>query len=135
MKKRKKIVLTKKIIPEAYVILNKHYQLINLCSINKNIRGKDVLEDIVGLFCMADDVIDREVIDLFPNLKIISNIALGYNNIDYEYASSRNIAIATIDPNSLVHSVVEFTFAQILSFSRRLREADKYIREKKFNKW
>ena len=134
MNKNKNIVITNNFSCEVKLLLKKYFQVLNLSEI-KNDNYGDNISDVEGLICMVDDIIDKKVIDLFPRLKIISNTAVGFNNIDYEYAYSKDIVVATIDPKTLVNSVVQFTFSHILSYSRKIREADKYIREKKFKKW
>jgi glyoxylate reductase len=116
-------------------ILKGYFDLIALSDIQKNQFSHDDFMHVKGLICMVNDTIDKEVIDLFPNLKIISNTAIGFNNINYQYASSKDIFLATIDSKTMVNSVVEFTFSLILSFSRKIREADQYIRKEKFKKW
>ena len=115
-------------------ILVRHFDLITLADFDCNHKQK-IYNNVEGLICMVNDTISKEVIDSFPNLKIISNTAIGYNNIDSQYCRYKGIFLATIDSNTMVNSVVEFTFSLILSFSRKIREADQYIRKEKFKKW
>ena len=66
--------------------------------------------------------------------KVIANYAVGYNNIDVEYAKQKNI-IVTNTPNVLTESTADLTVALILSCSRRLFEAENLIRKKQFKGW
>ena len=116
-------------------ILIQHFDLITLPDLDYSHKEQKVYSNVEGLICMVNDTISKEVIDLFPDLKIISNTAIGYNNIDSQYCRYKGIFLATIDSNTMVNSVVEFTFALILSFCRKICDADQYIRQEKFQKW
>ena len=91
-------------------------------------------EEIHALIPLLTDTVSREFIDSFPNLKIISNVGVGYNNIDYEYALSKGIVV-TNTPGVLTESTADLTFALILGVSRRILEADSFLREGKFKGW
>ena len=72
-----------------------------------------------ALVCLLTDAVDRTVIDAGPKLKVIANVAVGYNNIDIAYARSRGIVV-TNTPDVLTESVADFTWALILAVTRRL---------------
>src|SRR4029453_3202481 len=80
-----------------------------------------------ALICLLTDTIDRSVVDVAPNLKVIANVALGYNNIDVPYARSRGIAV-TNTPDVLTESVADLTWAMILAIRRRLAEGERLFR-------
>lgn len=87
-----------------------------------------------ALLCLLTDKIDRKVIDAAPNLRIISNYAVGYNNIDVEYASDRGI-IVTNTPGVLSETTADFTLALLMAAARRIPEGDRIVRERKFKGW
>ncbi len=91
-------------------------------------------EEIDALIPLLSDRVDKNLIDSFPNLKIIANVGVGYNNIDYEYAYSKGI-IVTNTPGVLTESTADLTFALILAVSRRILEADRFLRDGKFKGW
>lgn len=91
-------------------------------------------KDCDGLITLLSNKIDKEIIDSLPNLKIISNCAVGYNNIDYKYAADKNIWV-TNTPEVLTNATAELTIALLLATSRRIVEADKFTREGKFKGW
>lgn len=66
------------------------------------------------------------LIDKLPNLKLIAARSTGYDNIDMEYASARNILVANA-PNYASRSVAEYTFGMILNLSRRIHEYNKKL--------
>jgi glyoxylate reductase len=87
-----------------------------------------------ALVCLLTDGIDRTVIDAAPALKVIANVAVGYNNIDVAYARSRGIAV-TNTPDVLTESVADFTWAMILAITRRLSEGERLVRRGEWKGW
>ncbi|MCD6222618.1 MAG: D-glycerate dehydrogenase [Thermoplasmata archaeon] len=92
------------------------------------IKGKD------ALICLLTDPIDREVMDASPSLKIIANYAVGYDNIDVEYATKKGIVV-TNTPGVLTETVADLTWALMLSIARRICEGDEFMRQGKFKGW
>jgi glyoxylate reductase len=92
------------------------------------VAGKD------ALVCLLTDAIDRTVIDAAPTLKAISNVAVGYNNIDVPYAKARGIVV-TNTPDVLTESVADFTWALILAITRRLSEGERLVRRNEWKGW
>src|SRR4051812_35122092 len=87
-----------------------------------------------GLVCLLTEAIDRSVIDAAPKLKVIANVAVGYNNIDVAYARSRGI-IVTNTPDVLTESVADFTWGLILAITRRLAEGERLVRRGEWKGW
>jgi glyoxylate reductase len=83
---------------------------------------------------MLTEQIDKGVIDAGTDLKIVSNVAVGYNNIDVPYARSRGV-IVTNTPDVLTESVADFTWALILGITRRLAEGDRVVRSGQWKGW
>src|SRR5262249_25512440 len=69
----------------------------------------------------------KPLVDAAPKLKIVANVAVGYNNIDVAYARSRGIVV-TNTPDVLTEAVADFTWAMILAITRRLSEGGRLIR-------
>ena len=92
------------------------------------VEGKD------ALVCMLTEQIDRSVIDRASQLKIIANVAVGYNNIDVAYARSRGIEV-TNTPDVLTEAVGDFTWALVLAVTRRLAEGDRLVRRGAWKGW
>lgn len=97
---------------------------------------KDILfkyvSEVDGLM-QAGVKIDKELLDASPNLKVVSNTAVGYDNFDLIEMKKRNI-IGTNTPYVLDNTVADLVFALILSASRRIVELDKFIRDGKWTK-
>ena len=92
------------------------------------VGGKD------ALVCMLTEQVDRTVIDRANQLKIIANVAVGYNNIDVAYARSRGIEV-TNTPDVLTEAVADFTWALMLAVTRRLAEGDRLVRRGAWKGW
>ncbi len=91
-------------------------------------------KDKDGLLSLLTDQIDAEVMDAAPNLKVIANYAVGYDNIDVKAASERGIKVGNT-PGVLTETTADLAFALLLSSARRIVEADKYTREGKWKSW
>jgi glyoxylate reductase len=90
--------------------------------------GKD------ALVCLLTDRIDRRVMDAAPSLKIVANVAVGFNNVDVPYARSRGIVV-TNTPDVLTESVADFTWSLILAVTRRLSEGERVVRSGGWKGW
>ena len=74
--------------------------------------------------------VDRELIDAFPNIKLIANYGVGYNNIDVAYAHSKGITV-TNTPRAVIQPTAELTMGLLLSCSRKIAMWDRHMRRTK----
>ncbi len=95
---------------------------------------KDRLAETDALISLLSDTIDEEIIGAAPKLKIIANYAVGYNNIDLEAARKRGIIVSNT-PDILTPATADLTWALILSVSKRIPEADRFMRAGRFKGW
>jgi len=89
------------------------------------------IKNVDGLVCLLTDPIDKEVIDAGKNLKVISQVAVGYDNIDLEAATKRGIFV-TNTPGVLTETTADLTWALLMAIARRVVEADKYVKDCKW---
>src|SRR5690625_1153545 len=75
-----------------------------------------------GLLCLLTDKIDRNFLEKNSHLKIIANMAVGFDNIDVQFAQSKNI-IVTNTPDVLTETTADLTFTLLMATARRLMEA------------
>jgi len=95
----------------------------------RRVRGVD------GLLSLLTDKIDSEVMDVAGSqLKVISNYAVGFDNIDVSTATKRGIPIGNT-PDVLTDATADFSFALMMSAGRRVLEGDRYVREGKWKTW
>ncbi len=78
--------------------------------------------------------ISKEIIDASPRLRVVSNIAVGYDNIDVEACNGRHILV-TNTPDVLTEATADLTFALILAAGRRVAEGDRYVRGGHWKQW
>lgn len=87
-----------------------------------------------GLLSLLTDRIDAALMDAGPNLKVISNLAVGFDNIDVAAASERNIPVGNT-PGVLTETTADFAFALLMAIARRIPEAKQYILDGKWQTW
>jgi len=92
------------------------------------------LKDKAGLVCLITDAIDAEVLRGAPGLKVVANVAVGYNNIDVAAATARGIVV-TNTPDVLTETTADFAWALLMAVARRVVEGDGYVRAGKFSQW
>lgn len=95
----------------------------------RRIAGKD------ALVCLLTDPIDGEVLDAAgPSLKIVSNVAVGFDNIDLAACRARGVVV-TNTPDVLTNACADFTWALILAVTRRLGEGERRLRAGQWTGW
>src|SRR6202011_525275 len=87
----------------------------------KRVKGRQALV-VAGL-----DKIDKAIIDQGTDLKVIANVAVGFNNVDVPYARSKGIVV-TNTPDVLTEATANMAIALILTATRRLTEAERLLR-------
>jgi len=98
-------------------------------ALRQRIAGKN------ALMCLMIDRIDAAVLDAAgPSLKIVANIAVGYDNIDVVAAHARGVTV-TNTPDVLTGATAEFTWALILAITRRIAEGDRLVRRGDWKGW
>ncbi len=92
------------------------------------------LADKDGLICQLTDRIDAALMDAVPNVRVVSNVAVGFDNIDIPAATERGV-IVTNTPGVLTDTTADLAFALILGAGRRLGESERYLRAGRFRQW
>jgi len=132
-----KIYITRKIQSEAIKYLRDNGFTVSVYNedkpIPKNILKKNV-KNIDALIPLLTDKINEEIIDEMNKCKIIANYAVGYENINVDYAKRKNITV-TNTPDVLTDSTADLAMTLALACSRRLFESRKLIDDKKFKHW
>lgn len=95
---------------------------------------EEKIENIDGLFCLLTETIDEELLQKAKQLKVISNMAVGYNNIDVAAATEKGIFV-TNTPGVLTETTADLTFALLMATARRIVEASDFLREGSWKTW
>jgi glyoxylate reductase len=95
----------------------------------KRVAGKD------ALVCLLTEKIDDETLDVAgPRLRIVANVAVGFDNIDVPACTKRNVGV-TNTPGVLDETTADFTWTLLMAVARRLVEADHMARSGEWKKW
>ncbi len=131
-----RVLVTREVFDETLAFLGEH------CEVESN--QQDVpydadtlarrLKDKAGVMCCLTDKIDEPLLARCPQLKVVANIAVGYNNIDLAACSARGV-LATNTPEVLTDTTADLAFALMLAAARRLTETEAYIRSGQWHGW
>ena len=131
-----KVLVSRKVFDAALVLLNKYFDVesnqrdvpYTPTQLVKKLQGKS------GAIVLLTDIFDERVFAQCPDLKIVCNIAVGYNNIDAKAASRRGIMV-TNTPGVLDDTTADFTWTLLLATARRVVESDTFFRSGKWKGW
>lgn len=132
----KRVLITRDIPESGIVMLQEKYDVV----VNREdipMTKEEMLQEFPkydAVLTALSDVIDEEIMSAAPNVKIFANYAVGFNNFDVETARSKNVAM-TNTPDVLSDSTAETAWALLFSVSRRILEADRYVREGKWERF
>lgn len=110
---------------------------VTVSPLDRDLSPAELLEippDTQALITMLSNPVGEEVMQRLPELKIIANYAVGYNNIDVKAAEKRGIAVANL-PGVLARTTAEFAMALLLSLARRIPEGHFMTRAGEFKGW
>lgn len=93
-----------------------------------------LLDGVDGVLTLLDDKITGEVLDAHPGIRVVSNYAVGYDNIDVPAASARGVAVCNT-PDVLNAATAEMSFALLMAVARRIPEAQDYIKAGHWHTW
>ncbi|MCU0941485.1 MAG: D-glycerate dehydrogenase [Hydrogenophaga sp.] len=130
------ILVTRKIFPEVVDHLQRHFDVdhnegdepLNPTQLRARLQGK------VGALTTGGDRVDAALVADCPQLRIVANIAVGYNNFDVPALSAAGV-VATNTPDVLTETTADFGFALIMATARRLTESERFLRAGLWNRW
>jgi len=130
-------VFVSRLIPEAALDLLQQRATVGLNAEDKPLGKAELISRIgeaEGLVCLLTDPIDDQVMGSLPSLRVISNVAVGFDNIDVTAATRRKIAV-TNTPGVLDDTTADFTWALLMAVARRVVEGDRFARAGKYQGW
>jgi len=128
--------VTRKIPKKGIQLLRRHF-LVKVYQKDQVIPRKELLKEVKqcdALLSLLTEKIDAEVLNANSKLKVVSNYAVGYDNIDVKAATAKGIIVCNT-PGVLENAVAEHTFALMLALSKRIVEADRFTRAGKYKRW
>ncbi|MBW7454740.1 2-hydroxyacid dehydrogenase [Paenibacillus sepulcri] len=138
MEIRKKIVITRK-LPDPIIqeLDERNYRIHMWPSEDDPMPYDKIVKEAAeadALLTNVSDQIDKQVLSAGAKLKIVSTMAVGYNNIDIQEASKRGIYVGHT-PDVLTEAVADLTFALLLAVSRKIVEGMAFIKADRWNSW
>jgi glyoxylate reductase len=92
------------------------------------------LRDKQALLCLLTERVDAEALDAAPDLRVVANLAVGYDNIDVAAATARGVVV-TNTPDVLTEATADLTWALVLAAARRIVEGDRLVRANQWKGW
>ena len=132
-----RVLVTRPISAEGMSLLEEAGLDVKLVDAGRPITRSEIMGALQGckvLLCLLTDIIDGEVMDSVPGLRLISNCAAGYDNIDVAAATTRGIPVLNT-PGSLTDATADIAWALLLGAARMIPASDRYVREGKFTGW
>ena len=132
-----RIFITRKLDDRVVAPLQENFDVRMWESESEKVPREILLKEVaeaVALWSVTADSINQEVFAAAPNLKIVSNMAVGYNNIDIEAAKEKGI-IVTNTPGVLTETTADLTFGLLLATARRMMEAENAVRKGNWTSW
>lgn len=133
---RQKILLTRAVFPDVVQRLQRYFdvednqgdRIFSAAELAEKVRDKD------GLYTTANERITADLIASVARLKIISNMAVGFNNIDIAAATQAGIMV-TNTPDVLNETTADFAWALLMATARRVTESERWLRAGKWERW
>lgn len=131
-----RVLVTRHVYPAAVAILQEHcivdyqdtYEVMDAARLAKRLQHAD------GVVCQLTDPLTQEVLAQAPKLKVVSQIAVGTDNIDVAAAQARGIVV-THTPGVLTEATADLTWALLLATARRLPTAERFLRSGEWRRW
>lgn len=136
MTTRPSILIARNIFPEVVARLREHFDVdtndgdavLSAQELKDRLQGKD------GVLTTGSEKVDAGLLAACPQLKVVANIAVGYNNFDVPAMTAAGV-VATNTPDVLTETTADFGFALLMATARRLTESEHFLRAGLWNQW
>ncbi len=129
-----KVYVTRRIPQEAISLLDSHFDISIWPQENKAVPRNVLLkkvENAQGLLCLLTENINRELLEAGKNLKIVANMAVGYDNIDVPTCTKKGVMV-TNTPGVLTDATADLAFALLMAAARRIPTSHPLYRRRCF---
>ena len=133
---RPRVLVARAVFPEVVTKLQQHFdvdfeaqdRVLGRTELIARLKGK------VGAFITGSERIDAELLAACPQLRVVANMAVGYNNIDIAACTARGV-LATNTPDVLNETTADFAFALMMATARRMAEGERFLRSGQWRNW
>ena len=134
--KKPAILVARAIFPETLAHLAQHFEVesnqkdevLSSAELTRRLQGK------VGVLTTGSERIDSAVLSANPQLKMVANMAVGFNNFDVPAMTAAGV-LASNTPDVLTETTADFGFALLMATARRVTESEHYLRAGQWTKW
>ncbi len=132
---RPSVLVTRRIYPEAIDLLKKHAE-VDYNATDDILSPADLLSRARGKQAIVSQLVDKFTREVLAQIdvKIIANVAVGFDNIDVPAATERGILV-TNTPDVLTDTTADFAFALLMAVARRVVEAHEFVHAGKWDRW
>ena len=130
------VLVTKRVYPEAIELLRKHVE-VDYVDSEDGLTPEELLARLKGKQAVVSQLTDRfdaSVIEKLDGIRAISNVAVGFDNIDVPAATRRKIMV-TNTPDVLTDTTADFAFALLLAAARRVVEGHRFVHSGQWRTW
>ena len=131
-----RVLVTKRIYPEAIEYLREHCD-VDYADSDDGLTAEELKQRMLGKLAIVSQLIDKftpQVIDSLDGVRIIANVAVGFDNIDVPAATRKGILV-TNTPDVLTETTADFAFALLLAAARRVVEGHQFVHAGLWRKW
>ena len=136
MSQRPAILIARAVFPEVVARLREHFEVEttphgvvwSAAELIERLQGKD------GVLTTGSERIDAALLAACPQLKIVANLAVGYNNFDLDAMTAAGVQ-ATNAPDVLTETTADFGFALLMATARRITESEHFLRAGQWKQW
>ena len=130
------VLVSRALFPEVLERLRRHFEVednpedevLAAPALRQRLQAKQ------GLLAAGGERISAELLAACPTLRVVANMAVGYNNIDVPACTARGVLVSNT-PDVLTETTADFGFALMMAAARRMSEAERYLREGRWTKW
>jgi gluconate 2-dehydrogenase len=136
LNQRPAILIARAVFPEVVERLREHFE-VETNDVDAPFTPAQLIERLqgkVGAMTTGSERIDAELLTACPQLRIVANIAVGYNNFDVPAMTAAGV-LATNTPDVLTETTADFGFALLMATARRITESEHFLRAGQWNRW
>ncbi|AOF85616.1 D-isomer specific 2-hydroxyacid dehydrogenase, NAD binding domain protein [Hydrogenophaga sp. RAC07] len=133
---RPAVFVSRKVFPEVIARLSEHFdvEMNDTDSVLSPDQLAQRLQGKVGVLTTGSERVDAALLAANPQLRIVANIAVGFNNFDMAAINAAGV-LATNTPDVLTETTADFGFALLMATARRVTESEHFLRAGQWNKW
>ena len=134
--RRPAVLVARAVFPEVVARLREHFEVEDnpADTVYTKVELTARLQDKQGAITTGSERIDAELLAACPDLRVVANMAVGYNNFDIAACNAHGV-LATNTPDVLTETTADFGFALMMAAARRMAESERFLRRGEWTRW